>query len=83
MSIIPVPVPDRVVDLIQDAFPESICQAVMAAEDAKREALLYRPLACTEDRADREVVLSRLARANKVLAAYDPRLMVTPKAVAA
>jgi hypothetical protein len=87
MSIIPsasageprpvaVPIPDRVAALIGSCMPIHILQAEIDAECAKREALLFRPLAWDEDRADRERELSRLARANKVLAAYDPRLMV-------
>lgn len=80
--IIPVPVPGRVVDLIEDAFPESICQTVFAAADARREVLSKRPrfsaLLDDEDRADRESALSRLAAANKVLAAYNPLLILKP-----
>lgn len=71
-----VPVPNRVFELIQSEFPESICQAVMAAGDARREALRFRPLASDEDRADREQQLAELARANKLLAAYNPGLIV-------
>jgi hypothetical protein len=83
MSIIPVPIPDRVAGLIGSCMPIHILQAEVDAECAKREALLYRPLASIEDRTDREDALSRLARANKVLAAYDPRLVATTtKAVA-
>jgi hypothetical protein len=68
-------------------MPIHILQAEIDAECAKREALHYRPsfgaLLDDDDRHDREDALSRLARANKVLAAYDPRLVATtPKAVA-
>ncbi|MFE9738881.1 hypothetical protein [Streptomyces sp. NPDC006477] len=71
-----VPVPGRVVELVMDAIPESIRQEIYDAEDAKREVLSFRPLAADEDRADREDALGRLARANKTLAAYNPRFMV-------
>lgn len=71
-----VPIPDRVVELVMSAIPESICHEVYAAEDAKREVLRFRPLAADEDRADREAALADLARANKVLAAYNPMLIV-------
>lgn len=66
--------------MIGGCIPVHILQAEIAAECAKREALHYRPsfgaLLDDEDRADREYALADLARANKVLAAYDPRLMV-------
>ncbi|MFD3333580.1 hypothetical protein ACFWV1_13175 [Streptomyces sp. NPDC058700] len=71
-----VPIPTRVVELVMDAIPESICEEVYAAEDAKREVLRFRPLASDEDRADLETALADLARANKILAAYDPRFIV-------
>jgi hypothetical protein len=61
-------------------MPIHILQAEIDAECAKREVLRYRPafgaLLDDEDRTDREYALGDLARANKVLAAYDPRLMV-------
>ena len=63
-------------ELILSAVPEPVCQAMADAEGAQRELRSYRPLASTEDRADREDVLARLARANKVLAQFDPRLIV-------
>lgn len=75
--IIPVPVPGRVVDLIEGAFPEEVCQAVFAAADARREVLRFRgPLLCVEDQADRERALSELHLANKLLAAYNPGLIL-------
>lgn len=77
---VPVPVPNRVFELVQDAFPESICQSVMDAEDAAREIRRFRPtpgaLLDKDDQADREAALARLARANKVLGAYNPGLIV-------
>lgn len=77
---VPVPIPNRVFELVQDAFPEPICQSVMDAEDAAREIARFRPVSGAllglEDQADREAALSRLARANKVLGAYNPGLIV-------
>jgi hypothetical protein len=72
--MVPSSIPDRVADLIQSAFPESICQAVMAAEDAARTVRLCRG---PQYREARELALGRLAAANKVLAAYNPGLIVT------
>lgn len=71
-----VPVPHAVAELLLDTLPEHICQAVMDAEDAKREVLRFRGPLCADDQADRELALGRMARANKVLAKHDPRLMV-------
>ncbi|MEU7032672.1 hypothetical protein ABZ958_03175 [Streptomyces sp. NPDC046237] len=71
-----VPMPSRVFELVMDAIPEPVCQAVYAAEDAKREVLRYRPLVCDEDRADREAALARMARENKTLAKFNPGLIV-------
>jgi hypothetical protein len=66
--------------MIGGCMPAHILQTEIDAECAKREALHYRPsfgaLLDAEDRTDREYALAGLARANKVLAAYDPRLMV-------
>lgn len=73
---VPVPIPDSVASLIGNCMPIHILQAEVDAEMAKREALLFRPLASDDDRADREYALADLARANKVLAAYNPRLIV-------
>lgn len=70
---IPVPIPDAVAILIGDCIPENVLQAEIAAEQAAHSVRLCRtPLT----REAREYALAGLARANKVLAAYDPRLMV-------
>lgn len=68
-------------------MPASVLHAEIEAECTKREVLRFHaPLGTAlldnDDRADRERELARMARANKVVAAYDPRLIVTPKAVA-
>jgi len=77
---VPVPIPDSVASLIDSCMPVHVLQAEIDAECAKREALHYRPsfgpLLDNEDRADREYALADLARANKVLAAYHPLLIV-------
>jgi len=70
---IPVPIPDAVAVLIGNAIPEHVLQAEIAAESAAYNVRLCRtPLT----REAREYALGDLARANKVLGAYDPRLMV-------
>lgn len=71
-----VPVPDLVAFLIGDCMPRRVLDAELAAELAAREIRSFRPLACDEDRADREQQLAVLARANKVPAAYNPRLVI-------
>lgn len=66
-------IPDRVAELIADALPEEICQAVMEAETAARNVRLCRgPL----HREGLTLNLRELARANKALAAYNPGLIV-------
>ncbi|MFD4143589.1 hypothetical protein OHS70_03830 [Streptomyces sp. NBC_00390] len=76
--LIPVPIPDRVAVLIGSCMPAHVLQAEIEAECAAREVYRFRGPLCAEDRADREHALSTLARANKVLAAYNPRLTVKP-----
>jgi hypothetical protein len=77
-----VPMPDSVAAMIGGKLPIRILQAEMDAEVLAAEIRTLRPLASVEDRADREDRLADLARANKVLGAYNPGLTVTPKAVA-
>lgn len=76
--LIPVPIPDRVAALIGSCMPIHILQAEVDADSAAREANRFRGPLCNEDRADREHALSVLAQANKVLAAYNPRLVIRP-----
>lgn len=76
--LIPVPIPDRVAALIGSCMPIDILQAEIDAECAVREVHRFRGPLCAEDRADREYALSTLARANKILAAYNPRLTIRP-----
>ncbi|MFE3324412.1 hypothetical protein [Streptomyces sp. NPDC059176] len=77
-NIVPVPIPDSVAALIGSCMPTGVLQAEIDAECAAREALRFRAPFCSEDQADREHALSVLARANKVLAAYNPRLVLRP-----
>ncbi|WP_327678385.1 hypothetical protein [Streptomyces sp. NBC_00467] len=79
--LIPVPIPDRVAALIGSCMPIDILQAEVDADCAAREANRFRGPLCNEDRADREHALSALARANKILAAYNPRLVIGPRGV--
>jgi hypothetical protein len=76
--LIPVPIPDGVAVLIGSCMPVHILQAEIDAECAAREVYRLRSPLSTEDRADREHALSALALANKVLAAYNPMLILTP-----
>lgn len=76
--LIPVPIPDRVAVLIGSCMPLDILQAEIDAECAVREVYRFRGPLCAEDRADREHALATLARANKILAAYNPRLTIRP-----
>jgi hypothetical protein len=76
--LIPVPIPDRVAALIGSCMPIDILQAEIDAEFAVREVYGFRGPLCTEDLADREHALSTLARANKILAAYNPGLTIRP-----
>lgn len=73
-----VPVPHQVAELMLATMPESACEAALEAESAVRELGRLRPLASDEDHADREDALSRLAAANKTLAAIHPRFVITP-----
>lgn len=68
---------DAVALLSARTIPEHVLQAEIAAEDA---AARFRLCRTPQTREAREVALSDLARANKVLAAWNPRLIVTPKA---
>jgi hypothetical protein len=77
-----VPMPDSVAAMIGGKLPIRILQAEMDAEVLAAEIRTLRPLTSVEDRADRQDRLADLARANKVLGAYNPGLIVTPKAVA-
>lgn len=69
-----IPVPDRVLTLIGRQLPDRILLAEKAATSAAHLAGLCRT---AEARGAREYELADLARANKVLAAFDPRLVVT------
>ncbi|MFF3246614.1 hypothetical protein ACFYWY_23450 [Streptomyces sp. NPDC002870] len=76
--LIPVPIPDGVAALIGSCMPIHVLQAEIDAECAAREVYRFRDPLCAEDRADREHALSALALANKVLAAYNPLLILKP-----
>lgn len=75
MSIQPVPVPDRVAEMIGATIPPHILAAERASENAAGIVRLCRtPLT----REARELALADLARANKVLARFSPKLVLTP-----
>ncbi|MGW0538533.1 hypothetical protein [Streptomyces sp. NPDC003032] len=71
-----VPVPDRIAQMIGAQMPIHVLQAEIDAEVEKAEALRFRPLVSAEDHADREDALARLAWRNRILAAYNPGLIV-------
>ncbi|MEU4129561.1 hypothetical protein [Streptomyces wuyuanensis] len=77
-NLVPVPIPDGVAALIGSCMPLGVLQAEIDAECAAREAMRFRAPLCGEDQADREHALAALARANKILAAYNPGLVVRP-----
>lgn len=77
-----VPVPDAVALLIGQQIPKRVLDAEIDAVGELREIYRLRPLASDEDRQDYEAAVGRLARANKTLAAYNPKLVVTPGSAA-
>ncbi|MFF3324911.1 hypothetical protein [Streptomyces sp. NPDC002889] len=78
--LVPVPIPDAVAVLIGSQMPAHVLEAEIAAESAAYSIRLCRTPATARAR---EYQLAELAWHNKVLAAYNPRLIVTSKAVAA
>ncbi|TLQ42686.1 hypothetical protein [Streptomyces marianii] len=77
-NLVPVPIPDGVAALIGSCMPLGVLQAEIDAECAAREAMRFRGPLCAEDQADREHALAALALSNKILAAYNPGLVVRP-----
>jgi hypothetical protein len=78
-ELVPVPIPDAVAVLIGRQMPERVARAEReAVNQAYNVGLCRKP----EYAEAREWALADLARANKVLGAYNPGLLVTPKAVA-
>lgn len=75
-QLVPVPVPDRIAQMIGATIPLHVLQAEIDADAAIREVLRYRPLNCDEDRQDFEDALSRLARENKILGKHHPLMLV-------
>jgi hypothetical protein len=81
--LVPVPIPDSVAALIGSCMPIHILQAEVDVECAAREVRSFRPLLGgalldSGDRRNREQALAAVARANKVLAAYNPLLILKP-----
>jgi hypothetical protein len=66
-------IPDRVADLIASHYPPRVTKAVGAAADAERAFRLCRT---PRTAVAREYLIGDLAAANKVLAAYNPGLIV-------
>ncbi|MFC8009091.1 hypothetical protein [Streptomyces cinereoruber] len=75
-ELVPVPVPNRIVQMIGHSIPLPVIEAEFAAGDALREIGRLRPLGSVEDRQDYEAALGQLARANKTLAAHHPAFVV-------
>ena len=72
-QLVPVPIPDRVAVLIGSQVPEHVLRAeVEATNQAHCISLCRKP----EYAEAREWALSALHRANKTLAAYNPKLIV-------
>lgn len=71
-----VPIPDAVAALIGATIPLHVLQAEVDADRDVREIGRLRPLDSAEDQQDFEDALGRLARANKTLAKYSPKLIV-------
>lgn len=76
---VPVPIPDRVASLIGNCMPVGIMQA---RHDARDAAVTVSRCRTPYTRAAREYALAELAAANKLLAAYSPRLIVTSRGAA-
>jgi hypothetical protein len=71
---VPSIIPDRVAHVIHQNLPKRIREAVKATADAERSFYLCRtPLTAKA----REYAISDIAAANKLLAAYNPGLIVT------
>ena len=72
-ELVPVPIPDAVAVLIAKQMPEHVLRAeVEATNQAYNVGLCRAP----QYREARELALGDLARANKTLAAWNPRLIV-------
>jgi hypothetical protein len=76
-----VPMPDRITQMIGTRIPLHVLQAEMDATFAASDAARYHAPVGTallrhEDQADREQTLAELHRANKLLAAHNPGLIV-------
>lgn len=81
ISLPAVPIPGLVESMIGACIPKHVLRAEMDAEFAAVDAARYHApvgagLLRHEDQADREQQLAVLAWANKVLAAYNPGLIV-------
>ena len=79
--MIAVPIPDRVAALIGSQMPLRILQAEIDVESAALEfGRFHTPAGAaqfdSEDRVDREHAMSEIRVANKILAAYNPKLVI-------
>lgn len=79
MNLPRIPMSDRIAGRVGRQLPLHVLQAVADAREAVEDVRRYRAPMFREDRED---ALARLAAANKVLAAFNPGLVETPKAVA-
>lgn len=73
VPLVPVPIPDRIAGLIGACMPPAVMQA---EEDAFDAAVTVSRCRTPYTREARERALSELHAANKLLAAYNPRLIV-------
>lgn len=74
--LVPVPIPDRIAGLIGSCMPPEVMAAEEEAFDAAVTVSRCRTPYTTEAR---ERALSELHRHNKIIAKYDPRLIVTSR----
>jgi hypothetical protein len=78
-----VPIPDHIAALVGSCMPLHVLQAEVDVDSEAREFARFRAPSGiaqfdSEDQADREAAMSRIRVANKVLAAYSPRLILKP-----
>lgn len=73
VPLVPVPIPDSVAVLIGRQMPKPVLEAEIAAESA---AYCIRLCRGPQYREAREAALAELHRQNKLLAAYNPGLIV-------
>jgi len=72
-QLVPVPIPDRVAVLIGSQLPPHV---LLAEKQAECAAYIVRLCRTRQTAEARECALADMARANKILATYSPRLVL-------